>query len=260
MHVNTLFHEAEHYFFEAINSRSCIFDSHSAAYSTKIYDPALNILFIRKHVPSLEEILAQASTFFKDTGQPWCVEIPMNLCTEAWVEILAKNGFRPTETGVAISRQLAFEEYPYQHNFDIRSMNDALDQWMEPLIAYPDTTVEINKQYKERHVKALQRGKALLHFSLFEHGQVISSLTLSLNKKSARIDDVATMPKFKRQGNASKLMKYALHKAATMGAIYCFLEASQQGLSIYKNLDFKILFNNQIFHQDSHPSQSLKAP
>jgi len=55
-YVNTLFYEAEHYFFEAINSRSCAFDSHCTAYSTEIYDPALNIFFIRKHVPSLEEM------------------------------------------------------------------------------------------------------------------------------------------------------------------------------------------------------------
>lgn len=246
-HVNTLYYEAEHYFFEAINSKSCIFDSHSAAYSTEIYDPALNILFIRKHVPSLEEILAQASTFFKAVKLPWCIEMPMDLCSEAWVKILAKDGFRPTETAVAMAMPLAIEEHADQRDFDIRAMNDALDQWMEPLIAYPATTAEINKQYKERHVKALQRGKALLHFSLFKHGQVISSLTLSLNNKSARIDDVATMPEFQGQGNASKLMKFALHKAAKMGANYCFLEASQQGLSIYKNLDFHILFNNQIF-------------
>lgn len=248
--VNDLFFEAEHYFFDAINSNSCSFGSHCTAYSTEIYDPALNILFIRKHVPSIEDVLARASIFFKITGQPWCIEIPASLCSQAWLNILSNYGFRPTETAVAMALPLAIEEHAYQDSSDIRAMNDALDQWMEPLIAYPSTTTEINKQYKERHVKALERGKALLHFSLFEHEHVISSLTLSLNKKSARIDDVATMPEFQGQGNASKLMKYALHKAAKMGANYCFLEASQQGLLIYKNLGFHTLFNNQIFGRD----------
>jgi GNAT superfamily N-acetyltransferase len=173
----------------------------------------------------------------------------MNLCTEVWLKILAKNGFQPTETSVAMAKPLAIEKTASQDILDIRTMNDALDQWMGPLIAYPATTAEINRQYKNRHAKALQRGKNLLHFSLFEHGQVISSLTLSLNKKLARIDDVATVPKFQKQGNASKLMKYALREAATLGANYCFLEASQQGLSIYKKLSFRVLFNNQIFNQ-----------
>lgn len=249
--INNLFYEAEHYFFEAINSYSCEFDSHCTAYRTEVYDAALNILFIRKHVSSLGALLAKAATFFKAVKLPWSIEIPMDLCSEAWVDILAQNGFSKTETAVAMAIPLAMKEQAYQQNFDIRDMNDALDQWMEPLIAYPSTTAEINEQYKERHVKALQRGKTLLHFSLFERDQVISSLTLSLNQGSARIDDVATIPEFQGQGYASKLMKFALHKAAKMGANHCFLEASQQGLSIYKKLNFQILFYNQIFSRSA---------
>lgn len=196
---------------------------------------------------SLEEILIQASTFFKAVKLWWSIELTKHLCSESWVNILAKNGFHLTETTVAMAKYLDIEKNVYQHNFDIKAMEDSLDQWMRPLIAYPSTTTEINKQYTQRHVKALKRGKALFHFSLFDRDQVVSSLTLSINQKSARIDDVATIPEFQRQGNASKLMKFALHTAAKMGANYCFLEASQQGLSIYKDFGFHTLFDNLIF-------------
>lgn len=248
--MNKLFYEAEHYFFRAINSRSRSFDSHCTAYSTEIYDPNLNILFIRNHVGSLKIILDKAATFFESTKHPWCIEIPSHLCSEIWLDILANYGFHPHETAVAMALPLAHEQ-AYSQYGDIRAMSDALDTWIAPLIAYPSTTAQINKDYKDRHVKALHNGNTLLHYSLFKQDQVISSLTLSLHNGLARIDDVATLPELQGQGFATKLMKYALQIAAQMGANYCFLEASQKGLSIYKNLNFRILFNNQIFSRVS---------
>ena len=236
-HLNSLYYKAEHYFFEAINSRSCLFGSDSAAYGTEIQDPALNILFIREAVPSLEQILDEGSAFFKTTGISWCVEIPLHLCGEDWLKELANFGFKPTEVAVAMVLPLK-KSSVHQGILDIKPMNNRLDEWMIPLIAYPSTTIAINKEYKNRHEIALRRNRALFHFSLFENSEAISSLTLSLNEGLARIDDVATVPEFQGRGYATKLMKYALHTAAKKGASACFLEASQKGLSIYQNMNF----------------------
>jgi GNAT superfamily N-acetyltransferase len=245
--LNSLFYKAEHYFFEAISSRFCSFGSHSAAYGTEIQDPGLNILFIREAVPSLEQIIVEGSAFFKTAEISWYVEIPLHLCSEAWLKELAKYGFHPTEVTVAMALPLKMSSDLHQEISEIKPMNNRLDEWAMPLIAFPSTTIAVNKEYKNRHERALMRNKALFHFSLFENSEVISSLTLSLNEGLARIDDVATKPGFQGKGYATKLIKYALHTAAKKGASFCFLEASQKGLSIYQNMNFRCLFENQTF-------------
>lgn len=249
--LKNLFYKAEHYFFEAISSSFCSFDDHATAYYTAIKDEPNNILFIRKSIPSLPQLLDNASAFFKTTDAHWSVEIPQQLCSETYIKDLANSGFHPTEIAVGMALYLDMNTLSKQSILDIRPMNDLLDDWVIPLIAYPATTVEINKEYQARHKNALRCGYALSHFSLFEKSQVISSLTISINQQIARINDVATVPAFQGKGYATKLMKYALNQAAESGAKYCFLEASQKGLSIYEKLGFQFLFNNQIFCRSS---------
>lgn len=245
--LKDLFYKAEHYFFEAISKRFCSFDDYATAYYTAIKDEPNNILFIRNTMPSLPQLLDKASAFFKSDDAHWSVEIPQHLCSETYIKELANYGFHPTEIAVAMALSLDINTLSKQSILDIRPMNHLLDEWVIPLIAYPSTTVEINKEYQARHEHALKCGYAFNHFSLYEESQVISSLTISINQELARIDDVATLPEFQGKGFATKLMKYALNYAAENGAKYCFLEASQMGLSIYKKIGFKILFENQIF-------------
>ena len=247
INLKDLFYKAEHYFFEAISNRFCYFDSYARAYYTAIKDEPNNILFIKSPMPSLPQLLDKASAFFKSDDAHWSVEIPQHLCSETYIKDLASYGFHPTEIAVAMALSLDINTPSTQSFLDIRPINDRLDEWVIPLIAYPSTTVEVNKEYQARHENALRCGYALNHFSLYEESQVISSLTISLNQELARIDDVATVPEFQGKGCATKLMRYALNHAAENGAKYCFLEASQMGVSIYKKLNFNILFNNQIF-------------
>lgn len=247
--LKDLFYQAEHYFFTAISNRFCSFDGYATAYYTAIKDDPLNILFIKNQTPSFRQLLDKASDFFKSDDARWSVEIPEYLCSEIYLKDLAHYGFRPTEIAAAMALPLDIKTLSRSSILNIKPMNDRLDEWVIPLIAYPSTTAEINKDYQARHENALRCGYALNHFSLYEESQVISSLTISLNQELARIDDVATLPEFQAKGYATKLMIYGLNYAAKNGAKYCFLEASQMGLSIYKKLGFNILFENQIFYR-----------
>ena len=42
-------------------------------------------------------------------------------------------------------------------------------------------------------------------------------------------------------------MKHAINEAINLGANYCFLEASEAGMSIYQKLRFKPLFKNNTY-------------
>ena len=96
---------------------------------------------------------------------------------------------------------------------------------------------------------ALDQGHALNHFSLFVGHEAVSSITLSIHDGLARIDDLGTSSDFQGRGFATHLMKYVLLKAIELGATKCFLEASVEGLSLYKKLGFKPLFKTNIYEK-----------
>jgi ribosomal protein S18 acetylase RimI-like enzyme len=68
-----------------------------------------------------------------------------------------------------------------------------------------------------------------------------------MQSKVARIHDVGTLPEYQNKGYATQLMKHAINEAINLGADYCFLEASESGLSVYQKLGFKPLFKNNYY-------------
>ena len=129
----------------------------------------------------------------------------------------------------------------------IKANDDQLNDWMMPLIGAFESTFEICSIYAKVHESALKKNINLRHFSLYKQEKPIASITLSVNGTIARIDDVGTLPEFQGKGYATSLMKHVLSLAKTLGANYCFLEASASGLSIYQKLGFEELFKNNIY-------------
>jgi ribosomal protein S18 acetylase RimI-like enzyme len=128
---------------------------------------------------------------------------------------------------------------PCRGGAEIKENNDHLDEWMVPLIEAFESTYENTLVYRKAHEAALAKGTLLYHFSVYDKGNPVSSLTVSVHGTSARIDDVGTLPACQGKGYASCLVAHALGEAKKRGAAYCFLEASSQGLSLYKRIGFK---------------------
>jgi ribosomal protein S18 acetylase RimI-like enzyme len=129
----------------------------------------------------------------------------------------------------------------------IKANDNQLNDWMMPLIGAFESTFEICSIYAMTHKNALKNNINFLHFSLYKKRKPIASITLSLNKNIARIDDVGTLPAFQGKGYATHLMRYVLSVAKERGACYCFLESSDSGVGVYQKLEFKTLFKNNIY-------------
>ncbi len=123
--------------------------------------------------------------------------------------------------------------------------DDSLTDWSIPLIGAFDSTAEITAIYAKAHLRALERHFKLEHYCLYQNKQPVSSITLSIKGNIARIDDVGTLPEFQGRGYATKLLKYVLLRAKESGVTDCFLGASDAGLSIYKKLGFKVIFESE---------------
>jgi len=78
----------------------------------------------------------------------------------------------------------------------------------------------------------------------------VSALTLSLGAGLARLDDIGTVQEYQGQGYATALVHSALAFARAQGARMCVLEASLDGLSIYRKAGFERLFDYRTFCQE----------
>lgn len=245
------FRQAEDYFFKGISIKHLDIASEAVAYMTGVQVADLNLVYIYNQVTALEKILNQSKDFYDQDKLPFIVLIPEDYCSMEIEKIFKTLGYERKETSVAMTLQLNDFIVKNQMNLDesmeIKQNNNHLDQWMVPLISAFGSTFNVTEQYAKTHEQALKENIRLQHFSLYQNNKPIASMTLSLNNKIARIDDVGTLPEFQGRGYATKLMQYALLEAKKLGATDCFLEASESGLSIYQQLGFKPIFKNYIY-------------
>jgi len=242
------YYKCEDYFFRAISKECLDFSGKGTAYLLGIESPYLNPLFLRKNKDPFERVLEKSALFYEAYACPWAVIIPEELTTKNHCEVLNSYEFTLNEKSVSMGIDLgASLKFENLKNFEIKSFSHNLEEWMIPLVDAFGSTQDITSQYVETHKHALDLSAHFHHYTLFIEKCPVSSLTLSLNQKGACLNDVATLPKFQKQGFASSLILFALSQAQKLGAKHCFLDASIGAVSLYQRLGFTSLFKNNIF-------------
>lgn len=249
-----LFRQSEDHFFTAIASECLDFKKSAKAFITNVPIGDLNPI-IFQNVSNIDQILAQGKSFFKKANVPFVAIIPEKYCSPEVINILEQRNFKLTDQSVAMFTTIE-EQHPSQDSLTqsevFIQLDTNLNDWVRPLIGAFNSSIEVGASYSKIHQKALDKGIKVQHFCLYYKQQPVSSLTLSSHNNLARIDDVGTLPSFQRKGYATQLLKYALSIALESGATYCFLEASNSGLSIYEQHGFKQLFRNNIYSPSKH--------
>ncbi|MBI2792804.1 MAG: GNAT family N-acetyltransferase [Gammaproteobacteria bacterium] len=243
-----LFYQAEDYFFRSISKECLDFDELTTAYLTGVDTEYDNLIFIRKDVEQIDEIINRCKDFYKINNTPWNVVVTEQFISNDLERSLKNINFSFSGKSEAMFIELNKQgKHDNVDNMDIRSVGDTLDQWMKPLIEAFDLTFEVMRQYADVHERALKNKANFHHFTLFIDKMPISFLTVSLQANIARIHDVGTLPAYQNKGYATCLVKHAINEAINLGASYCFLEASESGISVYQKLGFKPLFKNNTY-------------
>ena len=249
--VTELYRQAEDYFFKSISIKVLKLEDVATAYMTSVPVADLNILYIKNYPSSLDKILRDAAQFYDQANLGFIVIIPEEFCTTQINDIFKVTGYFQTDKSVAMSFDLKDfiinDLTNYNDNTLIKANDNKLEDWLVPMTAFSATDYEMCIKYADIHKLALTKNSKLHHFSLYKEERPIASITVSINNNIARIDDVGTLPEFQGKGYATRLMTYALQEAKNLGATYCFLEASDSGLSIYQKLSFKTLFKNNVY-------------
>lgn len=244
-----LFHQAESNFFSLVSMKQMDYGS-LIAFKTGVQASGLNPAFVKHVDRHLYESLNECARYYEKNQLPWAVVLPDYLQTDHTRHDIQSLGFSCTGIGVAQAAVLDNIQFPSQSSpLQCRLMHNELDTWSIPLIYGFESTPEVTAVYTHRHQLALQKTESLYHFSGFVDETVVCSLTLSLCGSCARIDDVATMPAFQKQGFASGLIYEALRYAKKPHVGLCFLEASEKGLGLYKRIGFKELFSNYYYEK-----------
>ncbi|WP_340609700.1 GNAT family N-acetyltransferase [Xenorhabdus bharatensis] len=135
--------------------------------------------------------------------------------------------------------------------YEIRSVDHRLSDWMIPVKSAFETGDSISGQYMKCHQAALIAGKCLQHYVLYIDEKPVCALTLSRLDNIIRLDDISTVREKMGQGYASALIIYVLNDARKKGATACYLEASHEGNGVYRRIGFEPLFECQAFVRES---------
>lgn len=216
---------------------------HTHCFMTPMDAPIFNFIYLRQGAS--ENTFQQASTLFSSQKKGHMLVLPESLLPE-FEEIIKKAGYTGDGMTTAMYLSLSDATYPpYKNNpCDIILTNHDLKQWAQPLkTAFPVGDDTITNEYIRYHQKALDNGATILHYALLVAGQPVSSLTLTLHDKLARFDDIGTNIAYQGNGYATHLITHVLEFCREQGVERCFLDASADGLALYRKFGFKPLFN-----------------
>ncbi|SUC35561.1 ribosomal-protein-alanine acetyltransferase [Providencia rustigianii] len=246
------FYTLEHHFWSAICLSTYDITPTTVAYFSELNMPIFNYIYL--HSGATTASFEVANDLFKQQSKPYVLVVHSAELAKFSALIqeyqLVNDG---ESTAMVLEQQDLIKQAPccLPDFYHIEQCNQNLSCWAEPLVtAFPvDSDVEVKDeesvidQYIRYHQRALDKNINMLHFVLFHHQRPVTSLTLTIYKDLARLDDIGTDIEYQRKGLATMLIKHALHICHQHDIKRCYLEASSDGLSVYSKLGFKPIFN-----------------
>lgn len=247
MNQYNAFHATANNFFSMVSFTHVDYEN-LVAFATGVHASNLNPAIVKRIDPLLSTSLTACRSFYANKNLPWTLVLPAYLSSDVVEQLLEDHGLELVDKGVAMAISINDFQFPsIESLLTIKKVEGDLNVWSIPLNHAFEATPEITDTYTTRHAQASQENAHLYHFSGFINDTVICSLSLSLCDDHARIDDVATMPAYQKRGYATQLMYAALQHAQRLNTKICFLEASTDGLSLYKRMGFEQLFINHYY-------------
>ena len=223
-----------------------------AAYATGAKASSINPAITHSLNDSFETDLKKCHSFYARKNLPWVLVIPEDECNKHADEIGRQQKLSLIDKSMTMVLNIeSLQALPISSPIKIIEMQHDLSTWSIPLMHGFESTPEITEVYTICHHSASKKQSNLHHFSGFVGDNVVCSLSLSLIGGNARLDDIATMPRYQKQGHATQLILAALKFAQQLKAKYCFLEASNSGLSVYKKIGFSELYVNHHYEWQS---------
>lgn len=239
----------ERHFWRNIAQSYTDISEYAQCYLTPLPVPVFNYIYLQAGAGKTD--LVQAQVVFGNGSKPHCLVAEKTAADYLHPQIVA-GGYEAA--GETSAMQLHLDEWQLSlvlpQECEVREVNDQLTLWATPLeAAFPTDDgagdmpdFSIISDYISYHQHAMEKGTELHHFVLMYNNEPVSCMTLSILNNAARIDDLGTIPAYQGKGFASLLLVNALALCRTRGVSDCYLEASSEGLGLYKKHGFRTLF------------------
>lgn len=245
--VIALYHQTEDYYFTSTCPLHRRLNACVSVYFSDEYINEWNLLFIRVGSSHPGDAVAASLELIRTTALPIRMVIHQDK-VQALHSTLAGLDFIAAESSTAMVLDLSvFTSTSTMDSHLHINQTHNLNDWSGPVASAFGMPAEGMAHYQARHQVAIDSGKFLYHFILSVQGRTVCSLTLSMCDELARLNDIGTEVDCRGKGYATQLINAALAHAAILGARWCFLEASTQGLPLYRKLGFSPLFDYQAF-------------
>lgn len=244
-------HKTQEYFLRAL-SKEIFEEDGIAAFAPNIPDPNLNLAMqMEERVDALDATIQAIERFYQQFGLPWGWALSSAMSQQNLETELRERGYELLTAAPVFMRSL--ENYLSGDRlkyFDIKEVGqEKLSDWIAPLQEAFQATEQNACLYQEAHIHALQKKANFHHFVAYADGVPVSAATLSLSPYGARLDDLGTLPAYQKKGFGTALILYIMKSAKDRGYQWLFLEASDEGASLYKTLGFNELYRNKIYRK-----------
>lgn len=120
-----------------------------------------------------------------------------------------------------------------------------LSEWIIPVNeGFTDPETEQNDQedlYQKINANLLNNGiTKLRQFVAYYGNQLAGSATLLLSHDSVTLHNIAVRPHLRKRGIGKSLTLHMMHIAKELGFKHCFLDSSDDGYKLYKQLGFEV--------------------
>jgi GNAT superfamily N-acetyltransferase len=241
------FHAIEGYFFSLISDdvKEC---DHLIRYTSGVIAPNLNPAIVHHADSQLMQDIRQCQSYFEHRVLPWALVIPNHAYHPSLLPALQSLSLDIADEGTAMWINPLNTNIPASSNeLIIKEISHSLGEWSIAVVEGFESTPEITDVYTMQHQKALLKTNSMFHFTAFLGNEPVSSITVTIHNNLARLDDISTRPLYQHKGYATALILHALGFLQKKKIEACFLEASSDGLNVYKRIGFTELFQNLYF-------------
>lgn len=220
-----------------------VYDSENLCYvDSGLACDTFNIIHIDGNNLSNHE-LEKALVHFDQRKFPYCIWIHQEKLSLAVKEIFKNNNLteQNQEVGMALNlREYSPEKKELHANVKVVNSQVMINDYAK-VIAENWTPADINvlRYYELTALKYLEDDKITL-LAYYQDQKPVSTVELfASDEETIGLYGFATLEAYRGQGIGSTLMTFALNRAKAMGYKTAILQASEDGLGIYRRYGFK---------------------
>lgn len=255
--VRTNFEEKVSYIARAINGMTVTEHSSFLAVDCGLPSDTFNVLVMRD-LSARAELLATVDRFTAK-GFPLAVWSWESHLEDADLALFIQHGLWHTETHVAMSADLSkiqVRSLP-PTGLEIKLARTASDllqfgEVMAALFGDSGEGRQVFAYFERLAEQSPSRFPAMQHYLGTLHGTVVAIGTLFVGRQTTGIYDLVTRDDYRRRGIGSAMFQYLLHQACTWNRRFCVLQASPDGLGIYRKAGFRAVGEVQTFENRRH--------